>query len=284
MNELLIYKLNEFQTQENDTFIIGGFQIFHLGHYQLYKKMFEVAKGRKILVRFNSNDFSVKNNKQIIQDNDAFYFNISQLEFDFIIELDFSQIHYLSGKQFLEKLTQNKKVNIIVGEDFKFGNKAMNSATDINKLYSNINVYISDILEINNVKISTSLIREQIEFGDINLINSLLVHNFVLSLNYTNSIFCFNKKQISLHPGIYICNIYVGNLIYKSFVHINQHLEIKIQIIDLEDIFLNIDWSKKIFIEFIKQLRIIFQSDKDLITEEDVYQTKKYFININKSV
>lgn len=39
MQDLIIYKFDQWTPQENDNYIIGAFEAFHLGHFQLYKKI-----------------------------------------------------------------------------------------------------------------------------------------------------------------------------------------------------------------------------------------------------
>lgn len=53
MQDLIIYKFDQWTPQENDNYIIGAFEAFHLGHFQLYKKLLNNS-GRKVIVTFNN--------------------------------------------------------------------------------------------------------------------------------------------------------------------------------------------------------------------------------------
>ncbi|UWV77191.1 hypothetical protein [Mycoplasmopsis cynos] len=74
MNDLLIYNWDNFDSKINDNFIIGSFESFHLGHYQIYKVAFETHKknnGRIILITFNQETFEFKNKGSFFQSNQA---------------------------------------------------------------------------------------------------------------------------------------------------------------------------------------------------------------------
>ncbi|MCU9935733.1 hypothetical protein NWP96_00815 [Mycoplasmopsis cynos] len=71
MNDLLIYNWDNFDSKINDNFIIGSFESFHLGHYQIYKVSFWFIKnnGRIILITFNQETFEFKNKGSFFQSN-----------------------------------------------------------------------------------------------------------------------------------------------------------------------------------------------------------------------
>ncbi|QNM93400.1 hypothetical protein H9M94_02160 [Mycoplasma sp. Pen4] len=275
-DELVIYNLDQFKTDDNDTFIIGAFESFHLGHFQLYKKALEVG-GRIILVLFSNDAGMPKFQNKIFMDNYARYSQLARLSFDSIIELDYNQVSNLDPLDFIQKLTQGKKCNIIAGTDFKFGK---NQAMDLSGLQEfgdkNISIFPVDTLKVQNVKISTSMLKENVEFGKISFVNSLLVYSYAFSGMVANdNEVKVNEKLVNMHPGIYAAYLHIENIIFYAILHVNQEQKYFFKVIDVnqENSLIN----KKIWLEVEKEIRLIISNVDDYVQNIDIDNAKQIF-------
>ncbi|QGZ97675.1 hypothetical protein GE118_02555 [Mycoplasma sp. NEAQ87857] len=279
MNDLIIYNFEEFQCNKNDVFIIGCFEAFHLGHYQLYKEALK-HKGRKIIVTFNNETDTRKIVKGIFCDNNAKYLNLAKLNFDAVVELDFEKIKHLQATEFINQLTQNQPVTIIAGTDFKFGNNRNTKLSDLIDQFQQINFISIDLLKVKDAKISTKYLKDEITFGNINQLNQLLVYNYSFSgITLLENYLKINDNVVKLHPGIYAGYLYYQNFGYYIVLHVSLDKKYHFSIFEYQDSFFEI--NKEVVIELVDKVRIIINSNKDLITDEDLIKAKEIIIRSN---
>ncbi|WP_416322517.1 hypothetical protein O7983_000612 [Mycoplasmopsis felis] len=274
MNDLIIYDFDEFITQENDSFIIGSFESFHLGHYQLYKQIKDKV-GRKFIVTFTMNDYPIKYDNNIYMNDIDRYHTFGELNIHGIVELNFSRIKNLTGNEFLAKLSQNKSINISVGKDFKFGYQGKWTSDDIKNILKNSNVYISDIYKINDVKISTKLAREALYNGHFNFINSICPFNYYLTCELNKNQIIYPSNLINIPSGIYFCNLYYKDLGFNILMHKNKNDRFSISLIDDASIYTFENIFSEVILEIVKEIRFIYTNDDDSINKEDILEIKK---------
>ncbi|MCU9933529.1 FAD synthase [Mycoplasmopsis cynos] len=281
MNDLLIYNWDNFDSEINDNFIIGSFESFHLGHYQIYKAAFEAHKknnGRIILITFNQETFEFKNKGSFFQSNQANYFNLVDLNICAVLELDFLKVKNLTAIEFLSKLSNQKEINLFAGEDFRLGSDRI-LLRDL-KLPKNllINVTNIEIFKYRDKKISTSFLKELLEFGDIKFLNELLVYNFTIYGQYKGDDIDLNPHQMLPHRGFYIAKVYLNNLIFYSVINVTTEQKIKWFQVSLDDFFTNSITDGEIFIEFIDKIYLITSNHDINIKDEHLEIAKKYFL------
>ncbi|MHA0272551.1 FAD synthase [Mycoplasma sp. 48589B] len=276
MKELIIYNFGEFESKDGDNFILGSFESFHLGHYQLLKQALANG-GRVILVCFNAEKGMPKFNNSIFMDNYAKYEQLARLPIDMVVQLEFDKVSHLEGPEFLSALAQGKKVTFIGGEDFKFGSKGAWNLEyfQTDEYLANYKIQIVPLLNDSNVKISTSKLKESLEFGYIDLVNSLLAYDYAFSgIIMTNKI-TVNEKLAKIHPGLYASLFHIGEFVYYGILHINKNNERLIHLFDYEinDKFNN----ERVVTEVKKQVRIITSNFDDIINLNDIKIAKNYF-------
>ncbi|UWV81938.1 FAD synthase [Mycoplasmopsis cynos] len=282
MNDLLIYNWDNFDSKINDNFIIGSFESFHLGHYQIYKvRLWELHKknnGRIILITFNQETFEFKNKGSFFQSNQANYFNLVDLNICAVLELDFLKVKNLTAIEFLSKLSNQKEINLFAGEDFRLGSDRI-LLSDL-KLPKNllINVTNIEIFKYRDKKISTSFLKELLEFGDIKFLNELLVYNFTIYGQYKGDDIDLNPHQMLPHRGFYIAKVYLNNLIFYSVINVTTEQKIKWFQVSLDDFFTNSITDGEIFIEFIDKIYLITSNHDINIKDEHLEIAKKYFL------
>ncbi|MFV9451811.1 FAD synthase [Mycoplasma sp. 4463] len=284
MEDLLIYDLDDFETKDNDIFLLGEFNSFHLGHYQLYKKAIELKKqnedSRIILVCFNSDKLLPKDNGTSFTDKNAKYMQLTQLDLDSIIELDFEAIRNWDGILFLNKLGQNKKVTFISGEDYKCGHRASYNfelAKNENTLNKNYSFITEPTQKIQNVKISTSKLKESIEFGDLDFVNSLLVFNYAISCNVNSDLIITKSANlVNIHPGVYSGVIYFEDLVIYASILIDLDHSVYLDLFnfDLEDLA-----DSQIVVEFRKVVRLIKNEYEAFLSDTDIAKSKEILFN-----
>ncbi|QDF65041.1 FAD synthase [Mycoplasma nasistruthionis] len=276
MQDLIVYKLEQFETKENDCFILGSFESFHLGHLQLFNKANSLP-GRNILVTFNVENGMPKFEENYFANSKAKYFQLARFPFDAVIELDFWEIKHLEGPEFIKLLSQNQKINLIGGKDFKFGNGAKWNLIDFK--YDNATNHIVDFVKIQNTKISTSLIKQNLEFGKVEFANSMLVFEYpILAKVLDQNLLDIDYKVLKLHSGIYASKIYVDNLVFYALIHVSLNKQYHFQLIDFEQ---SNNWiDAEIYIEVFREIRLIISTIDDQIVESDLDNAKQYFLNL----
>lgn len=140
-------------------------------------------------------------------------------------KLPFKDIRSWDGRKFAdflkEKLPNLKK--IIVGYDFRFGKNKSYGADDLKNLFD-IEVVIVPEVKIENIPLHSSIIRELISFGDINLANKLLGRHYHLDGVVVSG---QNIGSSELYPTINIKTrffVLPGNGVYASFTHIGAKI------------------------------------------------------------
>ncbi|EFF41185.1 FAD synthase [Mycoplasmopsis alligatoris] len=272
-----VYDIENFSAQDNDVFIMGAFESLHLGHYELFKKANnDFSTQRKILVYFNNSEQMTKFNSTFFTSQKIRDKWISKIGFDSAISIDYSQIKNLEGKNFIDLIANSKKTTFIVGDDFKFGFKAKNTWKDISKFNPIYSVISVPILKVNNTKISTSKLKEFIEFGDIEELNDLLLFKYTFSSTVKiNKEIILNENIQKLHSGVYIIRILYNQMLYYGLLHVTFNKEYFLDFIDF-----NLELKDNILVEIIveKQLRLTISQNNDQITLQDREICKNYFL------
>ncbi len=165
------------------TIIIGNFDGVHLGHQKIIKKCSQLASSNKFgILTFDPHprDYFKRNKVPFkLTSKEQKYKMIERLNVNFLIELKFDKnIEILSPEQFVKSIIFEKLgvKQIIVGNDFCFGNKRsgdVNCLKTLGKKY-NINVYSLDLKKIAEDKISSTLIRNALTEGKLDRANKML--------------------------------------------------------------------------------------------------------------
>lgn len=257
---------------------LGSFETLHLGHYLLIKE----AKSLKIqnpnlktaIIIFKN---PIKKgeilNKKAFQLKVRLY-TLLNLEFDYIFIIDFNnEIKNIEAKEFIDKLKEINVTNVICGPDFRFG---FNKEGNPNLLKKHFSLIVTSEKKINKRKISSTLINELIEEGDIKTINSILIekYSFIINLNKFN--FEYPNNLTRLKSGIYLVNVVIKNYEYHGLCLINKNKNDNCQIYLLD---LEIAPSKyeEVFIEFEDLLRNISAEEDNNIYDNDVNEAISYF-------
>ncbi|MFV8472361.1 FAD synthase [Mycoplasma sp. 1458C] len=281
MDQLIVYELSEFSSLAGDNFILGSFESFHLGHYQLFKQAM-ANSGRVILVCFNAQKGMPKFNDLIFTDNYAKYEQLARLPLDAIVQLDFNEVKNYEGIEFLAKLAQGNYVTFIAGQDFRFGNKAAYTLSDFSVPdYEDLfRVQEIELMQDIGTKISTSTLKESLEFGDIDFINSLLVYDYSFSGVLKEDALETIPQLAKIHAGLYCTLFHIKELVYYGILHVTKNGVRKVFLIGYQ---LNDSVQDTIVVSELKhKIRVAVSNFDDEITTDDIALAKDYFARNKK--
>ena len=178
-----------YEAEEESVIALGNFDGVHRGHIELISKAIENAKKLNIkssLLLFNEHtDNLVKvGEKDIITTNKTKFEILENLGVDIIYLINFTRefMSYSPIKFLDDFLAKNLKIKgVVVGYDYTYGYK---KSGDVKFLKENKNLFESvEVIEqisYNDEKISSSLIRNLIEDGNIKDANFLLSRPYKL--------------------------------------------------------------------------------------------------------
>ncbi len=169
--------------QNNNTIAIGNFDGLHLGHQKILDIAKDKGKGKNFgILTFNPHprEYFDKNFKNFRLMKRNFKIRIlKELGLSFYVELPFDEkLSNLSPQKFCEIILKNnlKAKNIIVGEDFRFGNQRKGDIKDLINFgnFYNFKVITSKTVSISNTEISSTLIRKLLTEGNVSEIKNFL--------------------------------------------------------------------------------------------------------------
>ena len=215
--------------KDDTTLAIGNFDGLHLGHQKILEIAKNKGKGKNFgILTFNPHprEFFNKNFKNFRLMNRNFKIRfLKELGLSFYIELPFDEkLSKLSPKKFCENILKKnlKAKNIIVGEDFKFGNKRKGDIQDLinfGNIY-NFQVTTTKTVSISNTEISSTLIRKLLKEGNVSKIKKFLGRWH----SYNGRVIHGDKRGRKLgFPTINLDfdNLYIPKFgIYSSFVEV----------------------------------------------------------------
>lgn len=282
MKPLEIYDLNNWQPRNNIIYVIGSFESFHLGHYQLLKKAIEISNNQEIVFVYFKNDINMAKMKDgLFTDNEAKRYIFSTFnEIDKAVELDFSKISLLEGDEFINKLVgDSQNVSIVCGQDFKFGKFAKWDVIKLKNNFQSINVIDINLFKYKNIKIGTRKLKELLNYGQLKFLNSLLTREYLLSCEIVSEKeIKINNDITQIHPGIYVASLIVNRIQYYCVLHISQNKTNYFKLIDIDVLDIkNLSAKIKIYSE----IRLITTSQNDKLTEEDIVKSKNFIIDDN---
>lgn len=284
-----IYNFNNFPTFKDPVFIIGSFESFHLGHYELYKKAKELQANepeRDIVLVFLKDIENINKYKNpfIFSDFNNRIQEFANLGFQKAIYLEFNKIANLEPSEFIKKLTTNQNnFHIIVGEDFKYGAKAKGNVSTLKEEIGSDKITAMPFLKVNeSIKISTSFLKECLELGDIELVNSLNCFTYSFSsklINHNLDDHVINMQVddnlVLLRAGLYLSYVEINNYVYYAILRANLDGDYDLKFVDfaLKD---NEEINSRI--KVLKPLRFFVKPSDEAISETDINNSKKQFI------
>ncbi len=273
---------------------LGNFDGVHVGHMALIEEVIKMSKRldvkSSVLVFSEHSRNLINSNRQcLINSNEVKYKIFENLGIDIIYEIEFtSDFMKLSPDDFvLEFLQKNLKVRgIVVGFDYRFGHKASGNTDILNKLTgeNNIELKVIDPVTEDGIKISSSLIRELIENGEIAKANRLMTRPFTITgeivhgkklgskMNYPTANIKMDSNFIIPKYGVYDTNIIVDGKKYKAASSVGTNPSVNGEGLSIEAHILDFNktiYGYKVYLEFLDFLRpeLKFNSVEELFEQ-----------------
>ena len=249
----------EFGKQLNCPIVLclGYFGTMHSGHIKLIELAKQCAQQHKAKVAL----FTFSNNhlKVLGKDATVVYTYSERLELykslgvDLVLAAEFNnEFRSSTGNQFVEQLIQYNLKGVVCGFDYSCGSDRMDSITLTERLSKVCDVDIVDAICWNNVKVSTSLVRELLFQSDISTVNKLLsepyfiIGKVVHGRGVGNGMgFPTANLQVSteklLPLGVFGGRVEIDGKTYRAIVNIGQKPTFGLDYVNLEAHILNFD-------------------------------------------
>lgn len=292
----------DYKATEESIIALGNFDGVHRGHIKLIKKAVENAKKlnkkSSLLIFEEHTDNIIKmGKKNIITTNDTKFKILEELGVDLVYLIKFTkEFMSYSPMEFLKDfLIENLKIiGVVVGYDYTFGYK---KSGDTKFLLDNKDLFESiDVIEqisFNGEKISSTLIRNLIEDGNIKDANYLLSRPYKLigkvihakglgkKMGYPTANLELIDNFVIPKYGVYDSDIYVNGKKFKASTNIGTNPTVEHDGIKIEAHILDFDediYGEIVELELIDFIRpeLKFDNVKDLFDQiaKDVLVTK----------
>ncbi len=289
--------------------VIGFFDGVHKGHRDIIKRCIKRARikgGISIALTFDTppvNIISGKKAKKLIISFEEKIQIMSSLGIDYIVNVSFNkEFAGLDREDFCRKILL-EKINakeIFIGVNFKFGKDAKGDYLFLKNYLKNFNVKVHAVrlFKINNIIISSTIIRRLYEEGNAEKIKLFLgrypsVKGIVqkgfsrgAKLGFPTANIAIDESYIIPKNGVYAGRIIIedSKKSLQSLINVGNNPTFDIQNTLIEVYILNFNkniYNKKITVKFLKYLRqeTKFESENDLIDriKEDIKITRDYF-------
>lgn len=195
------------------TLVLGSFEMIHNGHLELINQAQKL--GKRIAVMIIANPTSLPGSSQEeFASLDIRLQHLADLGVDYVSVVKFDEeIRLTEGKKFVKQIVEATKAeNIVIGADFACGRGGEYKAKEIAKDFKNVTVV--EPIKFNDKKISTSVIKELVTLGDVDVIKKLSPFYFEVNANVDSKGFFKFEKEPKLHAGIYATTAIINDIRY----------------------------------------------------------------------
>lgn len=265
---------------EESVVTIGKFDGLHNGHKVLIKKAVESSKKRRIksvvftFANHPANYFNNHSVKNIITDKDKMK-KLNHLGIDIVINVPFDEkMTNISADDFARKILKEKlrAKKVIVGHDFTFARNKEGNAKLLKLLGAKYNFKVEVVkpVKINNIRVSSTYIRNLIAEGSVNKVKEYLGRNYQLegkvikckqlgrTIGFPTANMKIENEMLVPKCGIYATKVYLNGETYFGATNIGYNptvegkdLSVETNILDFnEDIY-----GKTIKLEFLERIR-----------------------------
>ncbi len=266
------------------TITMGNFDGLHLGHQKLVERVLTYTDTKHAILTFDPHPSSVlrKNAfKTLTQKEDKIeLFSRFTLDYAFIVDFDLG-FSYLSVAEFIAFLKKIAVKRLVIGRDTRFAYRGTGTIADLKKYF--IVDVVPEIL-YNNIRISTTYIKDFLSFGELETASKLLKRNYsvkgvVVHGNNIGTKLGFPTANIDYgdyfmpKSGVYYVRVLYQDIWHHAMANIGNNPTLnyssdqrfEIHILDFDK---NI-YGKKMEIVFFKHIReeLKFRGKKELISQ-----------------
>ena len=190
-------------TKSGSALSIGGFDGPHIGHRELFNRVFDFKKSnpdvKTGIVTFNFPPKASKNPTDFIGELSSIKLKLEYFEeigFDFIVLIDFScDFSKIKGRDFLAFLKNSCSMQFLVaGSDFRCGYKLDTDVNRISEFASQNGVSFNVVADclFEDFRISSTIIRKFVQNGELEKASKLLGRPYALDLE--NALYNVNEE------------------------------------------------------------------------------------------
>jgi riboflavin kinase / FMN adenylyltransferase len=276
----IIKSLDQVKDVENSVVTIGNFDGIHKGHIKLIKEAVNEAKSKNlksIVFTFENHPmryFRTNSIKNIVT-NDEKIKILKSLGVDIILMVPFDKyMTKISATEFVKKILIDrlKCKKVIVGHDFTFARNKEGNADVLRQLGKdyNMGVKIIDPIKVNDIRVSSSYIRNLIGQGDVSIIKSFLGRDYSLegeviharkigrTIGFPTANLNVDSNLLIPKSGIYATKVHLKGKIYYGATNIGYNPTVNGRCLSIETNILNFDediYGEIIKIEFLERIR-----------------------------
>ncbi|TCG10446.1 FAD synthase [Mycoplasma todarodis] len=260
---------------KNPTIIMGSFDAIHIGHLELIKKA--QSLNEPIIMMMFEKPYELPNkSREMFEQLEVRLQKLSNMDIDYamVVKVD-SHLLTMLPEDFMKELKETySPANIVCGKDFSFGRGGAGNPDLLAKVFGE--VHVVDMKKIANKNISTSIIKEQIPFGEIDFANSLLVAPWTTNIKIgKESEFVLEEVQIKPHSGFYAVTAINNDVMYHGVVHVTRQGKNIIHLLNNSENLQNKDFS----ISWWRQLEITIKDQGDELRDEHLEVANRFFKN-----
>jgi riboflavin kinase/FMN adenylyltransferase len=242
MEILKINGLPEGRAERPSVMALGNFDGLHIGHQQLICRAKELADASGLpasVLTFDPHPRQVLglghyNNLLTPLEEKARVLNRLGVQTAYVVNFT-SEFASLSAEEFVFRfLAALNPQTVVVGFDYAFGRGGKADASVLKKLAEQIGIYVEIVGAVNRYgeKVSSTLIREKLSYGDIRLVNELLGRPYAVSGHVVHGekrgrLLGFPTANIQLSEsyslpknGVYLVCVHVGSQSFAGVMNI----------------------------------------------------------------
>lgn len=277
---IIIKSINEIDNISKSVVTIGNFDGVHKGHQVLIKKTVKFANEnnlKSIVFTFENHPINYFKNKKIknIITNSEKISKIKKLGIDILIMIPFdSYMTKISPLEFIKEILIDKldAKKIIVGHDFTFARRKEGNIKILKEMSFKyrFDLEIVNSIDINDIRVSSTHIRQLVDNGDVDKVNKYLGYNFLIkgkiikgkqlgrTIGFPTANIKINDDLLIPKKGVYVTSVYIDDNIYYGATNIGYNPTVKGESLSIETNILEFSediYGKIIKLEFLERIR-----------------------------
>ena len=272
-----IYDLPELEV---NSCTIGNFDGIHKGHKNLILDS-KVEGYKQLVITFEN-----INKNKIITNTDQKIAYLEELGVDYLLVIPFEVIKNVFHDEFIGVLKKLKVKYLTCGADFRFGYKRQGDIIDLKKHFK---LKVVEDYKVNDIRVSSTLIKKTLEEGDLEEANNLLEKPYTIvgtvvkgnqigrklgypTANIDYSDYVLPKKGVYFTIVTYKDNKFLAMTNIGNNPTLNEQVKTRLEVHILD--FCSEIYNEQLSISFVKYLR-----------EEKKYGSKEELINsLNETI
>ena len=222
---------------ENSAVALGKFEGLHKGHMLLLDKIAELSDENKLTSVVLT--VNVPSDKVINIPRERFSI-LERAGIQIAAECEFSsEFAKMSPEDFVKNILVDRlgAKYVVVGEDFRFGSKRSGDVNTLIKLGEKLGFCVIAFkkLMIDNIIVSSSLIKKFIEKGDMERVSLYMGRDYSISgevtsgkrlgreIGFPTANIIPEKDKLLPADGVYTSSVCIDNIIYKAITNIGSN-------------------------------------------------------------